>query len=204
VQRALAAIADPSPDRPSDGREPLDQITLVRAQRGDKAAFRRLVQRHERPVFALLSRMLTPSGRQSMVEDLAQETFVRVYRGLPEFGSDGRNNLMAWILTIATRLALDELRKRPLGTESLDRTELLPATDRTDEGVERKALRDALERAVLSLPPTFRAAFLLREVHELEYEEIATALSIDLGTVKSRLHRARAALREALQGIEHE
>ncbi len=182
----------------------LDDLTLARAQRGDRAAFRALVERYQRPVFALLARMLSPSGRDALVEDVAQETFVRVYRGLPEFGQDGRRRLCAWILTIATRLALDELRRRPLGTEAIDGRSSLAAGERADAGLERRVLRSAIERAVAALPPEYRAAFLLREVHELDYEQIAQALAIDLGTVKSRLHRARAALRAALAGFVDE
>jgi RNA polymerase sigma-70 factor (ECF subfamily) len=197
-------------------RVELDDLTLARAKRGDKLAFRQLVLAYQRPVFALLSRMLVQCGRQSLVEDLAQETFVRVYRALGTFGDDGRFNLSGWILTIAARLAVDELRRRQVGfdpasTDSLDQpgrgrdgehqagpSRELPAVDRADEALERHSLRAALERAVAGLSPDQRAVFLLREVHELPYEEIAEALEVDLGTVKSRLSRARACLRAAL------
>jgi RNA polymerase sigma-70 factor (ECF subfamily) len=181
-------------------RAELDELTLSRAQRGDGAAFRVLVETYQRPVFALLSRMLTARGLSAQVEDIAQETFVRVHRALPEFGRDGRRRLGGWILTIAARLAIDELRRRapePLGEP--DRLAQLPGPARTDEPAERRALRAAIERAVERLSPEHRAAFLLREVHGLDYEAIAGALGIDLGTVKSRLGRARAALRQALR-----
>jgi RNA polymerase sigma-70 factor (ECF subfamily) len=186
-------------------RTELDDLTLARAKRGDKAAFRQLVIHYQRPVFALLSRLLAARGGQALVEDLAQETFVRVFRALGTFGDDGRNNLSGWILTIATRLALDELRKRPLCTESYERAmEILPGGPAADRAAEQTDLRNALERAVSQLPPAFRATFLLREVHGLEYEAIAEALNVDLGTVKSRLNRARTVLRAALTGIYHE
>jgi RNA polymerase sigma-70 factor (ECF subfamily) len=179
-------------------RAELDELTLARAQRGEPAAFRQLVETYQRPVFALLSRMLQARGLAAQVEDLAQETFVRVHRALPEFGRDGRRRLGGWVLTIAARLAIDELRRRapePLGGELAQ----LPGPARTDEPAERRALRAAIERAVERLSPEHRAAFLLREVHGLDYEAIAEALGIDLGTVKSRLGRARAALRQALR-----
>jgi RNA polymerase sigma-70 factor (ECF subfamily) len=179
-------------------RAELDELTLARAQRGEPGAFRQLVETYQRPVFALLSRMLQARGLAAQVEDLAQETFVRVHRALPEFGRDGRRRLGGWVLTIAARLAIDELRRRapePLGSELAQ----LPGPARTDEPAERRALRAAIERAVERLSPEHRAAFLLREVHGLEYEAIAEALGIDLGTVKSRLGRARAALRQALR-----
>ena len=189
-------------DEPTD----LDELTLLRAMRGDRAAFRALVERYERPVFALLGRMLfRAAGREALVEDLAQETFVRVFRALPDFGADGRRNLSAWILTIAARLAIDELRRRPGVAEPLDRLALaVPAAGGADAGSERRRVAAAIERAVAALPPELRATFLLREVHEMDYESIADALRVDLGTVKSRLSRARAALRRALQGIYDE
>jgi RNA polymerase sigma-70 factor, ECF subfamily len=183
----------------------LDELTLARAQRGDRQAFRTLVERYERPVFALLGRMLLRAGRESLVEDLAQETFVRVFRGLPSFGSDGRNNISSWILTIAARLAIDELRRQPVGVERLDAVALAVADDvGADERSERRRVAAAIERAVAELAPEYRAAFLLREVHEMDYESIAEALRIDVGTVKSRLSRARAALRNALRGTYDE
>ncbi len=188
-------------EEPSD----LDELTLARARRGERQAFRALVERYERPVFALLGRMLFRSGRESLVEDLAQETFVRVFRGLPKFGADGRNNLSGWILTIATRLAIDELRKRGPRVEALEGLALAVASQvATDEGTDRSRVAAAIEQAVGQLAPAYRAAFLLREVHDMDYESIAEALRIDLGTVKSRLSRARAALRRALQGTYDE
>jgi RNA polymerase sigma-70 factor (ECF subfamily) len=186
------------PDQPL-----VDDLTLQRAIRGDEAAFRIVVSRHEAQVFALIGRILVRSRSQGIVEDLAQETFVRVFHALPSFGRDGRWNLTAWILTIAARLAIDELRKRPRQEEPI-------TFDQADEGAsadgdaERKRIAAAIARAVEGLVPEQRAAFILREVHGLEYEAIAEALSIDLGTVKSRLWRARVALRAALKGIYDE
>ena len=189
----------------AEDRSDLDELTLARARRGDRDAFRALVERYERPVFALLGRMLLRAGRESLVEDLAQETFVRVFRGLGTFGADGRNNVSAWILTIAARLAIDELRRRQPWVESFDaQTIAIAAPTATDEPSERRRVAAAIERAVEQLGPEYRAAFLLREVHDMDYESIAEALRVDLGTVKSRLSRARAALRRALQGTYDE
>jgi RNA polymerase sigma-70 factor (ECF subfamily) len=188
-----------APDQPRD----LDDLTLAAAKRGDKRAFARLVERFEAPVFGLLGRMLRPSGRESLVDDLAQETFVRVFRALPQFGADGRNKLASWILTIATRVALDELR-RPSRTEPLSPDLCAVSDTRPDRETERRGLGAAIARAVAELSPEQRATFLLREVHGLEYGEIATALGLDIGTVKSRLSRARAALRAALESCHEE
>jgi RNA polymerase sigma-70 factor (ECF subfamily) len=203
----LLVVARASQDARKDAEPPcdLDELTLARARRGDKQAFRLLVERYQRPVFSLLSRMLR-GGRESHVEDLAQETFVRVFRGLATFGSDGRSNLGAWILTIAARLAIDELRKQPLAHESLDQLHVLGVVGgaTADRESERRGVATAIERAVATLTAEQRAAFLLREVHEMDYESIAEALGVDVGTVKSRLSRARAALRRALQGTYDE
>jgi RNA polymerase sigma-70 factor (ECF subfamily) len=181
----------------------LDEITLARAQRGDRAAFRTLVETYQRPVHALLGRMLCGRARQAELEDLAQETFLRVYRALPELEARGPGRLGKWILTIATRLALDELRRYRPAPVASEVTEALPGAERADHGTERRALSTALTSAILELSPEQRAVFLLREVHELDYQDIAAALDIDLGTVKSRLARARAKLQGSLHEVRH-
>ncbi|HUS68356.1 MAG TPA: sigma-70 family RNA polymerase sigma factor [Kofleriaceae bacterium] len=190
------------------GRDPapeLDELTLRRAQRGEPAACRALVERYERPVFALLHRMLGVRHRHR-VEDIAQETFLGVFRSLSGFAPLGPARLSTWILTIATRRAIDELRRAEAagGEPAVLRDEDAVGTSRADEGARRAALGARVAAAVGALPADFRAAFLLREVHGLEYAEIARALEVDLGTVKSRLSRARAALREALADLEEE
>jgi RNA polymerase sigma-70 factor (ECF subfamily) len=182
---------------PSSGE--LDELTLVRVQRGDEAACRALVLCYQRRVFALLGRMLGPSGRSVLVEDLAQEAFLRVFRGIGAFDRRGPGRLSTWVLTIATRLALDELKRAAptlvdLGAETL----ALGAPARTDRALLDREVGAAIARAVGDLEPEFRATFLLREVHELSTEEVAKALGVDVGTVKSRLSRAKAALRRAL------
>lgn len=192
-----------SSDEVESNRVELDEVTLRRAQGGDREAFRVLVDTYKRRVFALLSRLLFPHGRQTLVEDLAQETFLRAYRSLESFGRDGQLRLSAWLLTIAARLALNEIkRKSHSGTEPLEaiaQTAASPAT--ADESAERARWRQALKVAVADLAPEYRAAFLLREVHGFGYEEIATALAIELGTVKSRIARAREQLRAALSEV---
>ncbi|MCA9708347.1 MAG: sigma-70 family RNA polymerase sigma factor [Myxococcales bacterium] len=184
--------------------QPGEAIDLVlrRAQQGDAAACRALVLRHQRRVLGQLRAMLTPVGRGALVEDLAQETFLRAFRALPRFRGDGRASFGTWLVTIATRVALNELRRRPPRTECLD-----TVTESVDPGrfaaAERHASAQAIERAVADLSPAYRGAFLLRELHGLDYGEIADVLEIDVGTVKSRLSRARAKLRQALAEVHH-
>lgn len=185
--------------------EELDELTLARAQRGDEPARRALVLRYQDPVFALLWRLLGGTRRQAMVEDVAQETFLRVFRELPRFVQGGPARLSTWIFTIATRLALMELRRRPLrDAEAIDQHAEFPAptTAQPDHLAERRALGDAIERALAALPDRTRAVVVLRDYHEFEYAEIAEMLDLDLGTVKSRLFRGRMALRKALKDVE--
>jgi RNA polymerase sigma-70 factor (ECF subfamily) len=171
----------------------LDELTLRRAQRGDERAWRDLVACYQNVVHALVWRMLVGRARHR-VEDLVQETFVRVLRALPSFDPAGPATLQTWMLTIATRLALNELRRKE--PEALVAEP--PARERTDAAAERQRLGAAISAGVAALPDTQRAVFVLREYHELDYLEIASVLELDLGTVKSRLARARGALREHL------
>jgi RNA polymerase sigma-70 factor (ECF subfamily) len=187
------------------GGEPeLDEVTLRRAQRGDEAACRALVLRYQHAVFALLSRMLGPSGRRGLVEDLAQETFLRVFRALAAFSPLGPARLSTWILTIAARLAVDELRRPAAPAAAVAGADTVAGPGRADDATRRAQLGRAIERAVGELPAEYRAAFLLREYHELAYDDIARALEVDIGTVKSRLSRARTALRAALAEVHDE
>jgi RNA polymerase sigma-70 factor, ECF subfamily len=173
--------------------EPLDEVTLRRAQRGDQRAWRDLIERYQGPVHALIWRLLAGRARHR-VEDLTQETFVRVLRALPKFDPAGPASLSTWILTIATRMTLNELRRpEPAG---LDREPL--GGERADADAERKRLGAAIAGGVAALPDAQRAVLVLREYHDLDYAEIADVLELDVGTVKSRLSRARAALREHL------
>ena len=187
---AMAAILPPPALPVSNG---LDDLTLRRAQAGEPAAWRVLVERFQKPVHALIWRLL--AGRaQHRAPDLTQETFVRVLRALPKFDPNGPAKLSTWILTIATRLALNELRRpepEPLSIEPV-------AVTRDETDLERKRLGEAIATEIAELPDPQRIVLVLREYHELDYGEIAEALELDVGTVKSRLSRARAALRAHL------
>lgn len=194
-----AAPIRPSPPERKERFPELDELTVASAQRGNVRAKRALVERYQRPVLALISRMMRGHGDSGLVEDLAQETFLRVFRALPRFDRNGTARLSTWILTIASHRAIDELRRRRLETRPIDPSAPdLEALDRADETAERRMLARSIQRAVETLAPEYRATFILREYHGLEYAEIAEALEIDLGTVKSRLNRARRRLREAL------
>jgi len=178
----------------------LDDATLRRAVQGEADAARRLVEVYQDRVFALVSRMLSGRGRAT-IEDIAQDTFLAVFRQLATFDVRGSAKVSTWILTIAARRAIDEVRKqRPVLLAEPDRERA--GEGRADDRAHRRELALAIEAALRDLSPELRAAFLLREYHGLDYAEIAHALGIDLGTVKSRLSRARAGLRERLAEVK--
>jgi RNA polymerase sigma-70 factor (ECF subfamily) len=142
--------------------------------------------------------VLGPGGRAAVVEDLAQETFLRALRALPRFVPGGPARVSTWLLTIATRQALTELRRRGPEQAGVDS----PATSAHGDPERVHARRD-LERAIAELTAEQRAVFVLRDAHGFSETEVAEALEIDVSAVKSRLHRARARLRKLLvQGGE--
>jgi RNA polymerase sigma factor (sigma-70 family) len=191
-------------------RDDPDRIAVERAAAGDEAAFAALVRRHERAVYNLSYRLL---GDREDALDAAQDTFLRCYRALPRFR--GEASFRTWLTGIAinvcrSRLAGAERRQRGrtqalvhLDPESGDAVPL-PLPDPAPDP-ERRArageLRDALARALLELSPEHREVLLLREMSGLEYDEVAAAMGCALGTVKSRIARARAALRQALEEV---
>jgi len=183
----------PAETEPDRSGEKAFSTLLARAQAGESAACRVLVEAHQSRVFAQLRGMLRPVGRAGVVEDLAQETLLRAFRSLSRFSGSSRQ-FRAWLLTIATRLALNELRRRG-PCEELD---TVAEHREAPAGRGSQLIGRGLEAAVRDLPDAYRAAFLLRELHGLDYSEIADALDIDVGTVKSRLFRARSRLRSAL------
>jgi RNA polymerase sigma factor (sigma-70 family) len=185
---------------PAESPRELDAITLRRAQRGEAAACQALVELYQHRVFALIGRLLGPR-QATRVEDVAQETFLDVFRGLAGFAPLGPARLSTWILTIATRRAIDDVRRR--AGETSRRAELPDDVIDPRAGVDqRTGLGRAIEAALHALPPDFRAVFVLREVHGLGHDEIARALALDATTVRTRLFRARAALRATLAAHE--
>ena len=178
----------------------LDRATLLRCKAHDALAFRAFVVRYERPVFALLSRFF---GRGVEIEDLAQETFLRAYRAFPAFDVDQAARPSTWLLTIATRLALD-LKKRRGATAPLDEARDIVHEQQTPETERaRRDLGRAIERAAAALSDDHRAAFVLAEFHDLSIAEIARALDIPENTAKTRLFRARQNMREHLREAGH-
>lgn len=175
---------------------PLDAAVLARCCAQDPMAFRAFVVRYERMVFALLSRML---GHGPEVEDLAQEAFVRAYRAFPDFDLAGPAKPSTWLLTIATRLALDARKKKRLDQTSLDDSNESSSGSTPEIALERRELGRAIAEAAKALPDEQRAALVLAELHGLSIAEVAEALEVPENTAKTRLFRAREKMREALK-----
>jgi RNA polymerase sigma-70 factor (ECF subfamily) len=177
----------------SDARAELDDLTLRRAQQGERAALDALIDRYHAMVHALVWRMACAQG-ESHVADLVQDSLVRVLQSLPRFDRAGPARLSTWILTITTRVVLNDRRRGPRPEMKLEPTTYVdPSTAVAD-----RELGVAIAKAVVELPEAQRIAFVLREYHDLDYSEIAEALEVDVGTIKSRLSRARAAVRDTL------
>ncbi len=171
--------------------DPPDADLVEAARGGDQAAFAALVRRHERRVYALAYRML---GREEDARDAAQDAFISCYRNLRNFRGDAA--FTTWLHRIAVNACYDALRKRRelLGIE--EAPEPPPAPDHGDAA----AAAIDVHRALQLVPPDFRVVLVMHDLQDMAYEQIAEALRLPLGTVKSRLHRARIALAEALGG----
>jgi RNA polymerase sigma-70 factor (ECF subfamily) len=178
-----------------------DDVALIeRSLRGDLGAFNRIVETYQRQVYSLCLRML---GSVQAAEDVTQETFFSAYRHLASFKGEA---FRPWLFRIASNACTDELRRRKRRpTVSIEpddpASDPLPIPD-TSEGPEayalRMELRETIESALLVLPEDQRLAILLCDVQGFSYDEIAVTMNVAVGTVKSRINRARSRLRELL------
>ena len=166
------------------------------AGEGDMPTWSELVQEHADSVYRLAYRL---SGNQHDAEDLTQETFMRVFRSLKRYQP---GTFEGWLHRITTNLFLDMVRRRAkIRMEALPEDyERVPGTDMTPEEAYNVANLDpALQRALDDLAPDFRVAVVLCDVVGMTYEEIGETLGLKMGTVRSRIHRGRAQLRESLE-----
>ena len=167
---------------------------VERCRRGDEGAFQELVDRYKDLVFALIARTVQD---RSQAEDLAQDVFLRVHRGLPYFRGEAR--LSTWIYRIVANVCVYD-HSRPAPALSLDderrRTRTPSASDRQFGDLE---LRDRLEKAIARLPSNYRLVVAAHYLEGVQYEDLAEALALPLGTVKTQLHRAKQQLRRMLE-----
>lgn len=173
---------------------------LVRAAAGgDTEAFARLVRTYENKIYSLAFRMC---GSADDASDIAQEAFLAAWRGLPSFRGD--SGFATWLYRLTSNAAIDYLRrqKKQRGDMSLDDEELgLDAVDTgpgPQDAAERTEVRSVVAAGLQELSEGHRQVLVLREIQGLSYEEITDVLEVDLGTVKSRISRARSALRKIL------
>jgi RNA polymerase sigma-70 factor (ECF subfamily) len=173
----------------------ISEAELVdRCKHGDEEAFRELVERYKDLVFGVLSRSTTDTSR---VEDLAQEVFLRIHRGLPYFRGEAR--LSTWIFRIVVNLLSEASARHREAREVSIEDRLPPHEPRShDRAASDLELRDRLEKALARLPPNYRVLIAGHYLQGVKYEDLAEALDIPVGTVKTHLHRAKKQLRDLL------
>ena len=184
----------------------VDQQLVERVQKGDKRAFDLLVIKYQHKIFAVISRFIRDHAE---VQDLAQDAFIKAYRALPNFR--GESAFYTWMYRIAINTAKNYLvarnRRPPSSDVDVDDAEFFAGNDAMHEmnTPERNLLRDELQtvidQAFRDLPDDLRMAVTLREIDGLSYEEIAEAMDCPIGTVRSRIFRAREAIDKKIQPL---
>jgi RNA polymerase sigma-70 factor (ECF subfamily) len=169
----------------------LDPSTILRAQRGERAALLVVLRRYAGPLHAFVRRVAPGED----VEDRVQELLSKLMTVLPRFALDGPASLSTWVFTVAHRWLLDDRKRRHLALAPLDAgLEVADPGPSAFAQVASRQVEQQLEQAIAALPDAQRRVFVLAHVHEHPLEEIAQVEGVPLGTVKSRLFRARATL----------
>ena len=174
----------------------MNEILLIsRARDGDREAFGALVEQYRDNVYRLAYRMC---GNAYDADEAAQEAFVAAWRALPNFRGDAK--FSTWLYRLTTNAAIDVMRreKRHKAVGDGEMVEVADDTDSPQETVERTEQQEAVQKALATLSDEYREVLLLRYMEELDYAEIAEVLKLPSGTVKSRINRAKAALKTAL------
>jgi RNA polymerase sigma-70 factor (ECF subfamily) len=185
----------------------VDQLLVERAQRGDKRAFELLVEKYQRKLARLLSRLIRDPGE---VEDVTQEAFIKAYRALPSFRGDSA--FYTWLYRIGINTAKNYLvamgRRAPTSTEvdaeeaeGYDNGEQLRDINTPESLLLSREIGATVNAAIESLPEELRSAIQLRELEGMSYEEIAKLMDCPIGTVRSRIFRAREAIAERLKPL---
>lgn len=174
----------------------MNEILLIsRARTGDREAFGALVEQYRDNVYRLAYRMC---GNEYDADEAAQEAFVAAWRALPNFRGDAK--FSTWLYRLTTNAAIDVMRreKRHQTVGDGEMIEVADDSDSPQETVERTEQQEAVQKALAALSEEYREVLLLRYMEELDYAEIAEVLKLPSGTVKSRINRAKAALKTAL------
>ncbi|MDK9725159.1 MAG: RNA polymerase sigma factor RpoE [Sterolibacteriaceae bacterium MAG5] len=189
------------------GDREADQALVERVQAGDQEAYGLLVSKYQRKLMRLISRLVRDPAE---VEDVAQETFIKAYRALPNFRGDSA--FYTWLYRIGINTAKNWLvangRRAPTSTEvdseeaeSYEEGDLLRDVDTPERLMMSRQIADTVNAAVDKLPEDLRTAITLREIEGLSYEEIAQMMGCPIGTVRSRIFRAREAIAEKLRPL---
>jgi len=173
-----------------------EHIWILQALQGDQHAFAQLVTQYQRQVYNLTYRMLQNAQD---AEDATQEAFLRAYRALPSFKVGKK--FSSWILSIASNLCIDILRRRRYAWLSLEDVSfrLAAETEAPDRAMLRQEHADEVQQLLGCLPEKYRLVVILRYWYDMSYNEIAETTGLSLNTVKTRLHRARHMLARALE-----
>lgn len=176
-----------------DGTTDISPDVLARCRRGDAEAFAEVVQTYERPLFSFVYRFAAAERGLPDPEDIVQEVFLRAWRGFPSWNPARSASFAAWMFAIARNHLVELLRRVRPETVSWDDSVADPPAMRPSprDAAGAAELRDRVATSIACLPEKLRTAFLLRFHEERSYAEIAEVLSCDIGTVKSRISRAR-------------
>ncbi|MDO9026070.1 RNA polymerase sigma factor RpoE [Zwartia sp.] len=185
----------------------VDAELVARVQRGDKQAFDLLVLKYQRKIMRLLSRMIRDP---SEIEDVAQEAFIKAYRALPQFR--GESAFYTWLYRIAINTArnwLAQNNRRPSTPsaqesedgETFDATDNLTDSSNPESEMASRQIADTVNKAINDLPEDLRNAIVMREIDGMSYEDIAESMSCPIGTVRSRIFRAREAIATRLRPL---
>ncbi|MFM9912105.1 MAG: RNA polymerase sigma factor RpoE [Methylophilaceae bacterium] len=189
------------------GEREIDQQLVERVQRGDQRAFTLLVEKYQRKLGRLLSRMIRD---QAEVEDVVQESFIKAYRALPNFRGDSA--FYTWLYRIGINTAKNHLvamGRRPRlsneieieDAENFEDANELRTQDTPETELMGKQIAQTVNNAMEALPEELKTAITLREIEGLSYEEIASLMNCPIGTVRSRIFRARDAIAEKLRPL---
>jgi len=201
---------------PSEGQMPeLDDKLMQQFQKGDENAFTLLVRRHQQPLINFIAKF---TGDRDNAEDLAQETFIRMYKASDRY-KPGRAQFKTWMYFIARNLCKNDIRNRARrdrfrvdnvtsnhndngeNEEDIDLIATAPADTalQPEAAIERKELRNTIQKAIAELPEQYRFPLILRDIQGLSYDEIGKILDLRSGTTKSRINRARIMLKNKLK-----
>jgi RNA polymerase sigma-70 factor (ECF subfamily) len=184
--------------------DPIDAL-IQRCLTGDQQAWDEIVRLHRRKVFNIAYKF---TGKHDEAEDLTQDIFLKIFKSLHTF--DRRANFQTWLVSVSRNLCIDHYRSVCKERETIDRGvdagELTPAatTPSALAELEQRGRVELLRRAMAELQPTLRTAVVLRDIHELSYQDIADRLRLPEGTVKSRINRGRTELARQIQRLRDE